>query len=114
MMVVSSLVTVIRRARPSWSRVMLSSFNPSSAETTSPPVRMAMSPSVDRRRSPNPGALTATAVKVPRSLLTTSVARASPSTSSATMSNGLLVAMTFSSTGNSSCTELIFWLASRM
>ena len=44
-----------------------------------------MSSSVRLRRSPKPGALTATAVNVPRSLFTTMVARASPSTSSATM-----------------------------
>ena len=41
------------------------------------------------RRSPKPGALTATEVKVPRSLLTTSVASASPSTSSETISSVL-------------------------
>ena len=42
-----------------------------------------MSVSIASRRSPKPGALTATELKVPRILLTTSVARASPSTSSA-------------------------------
>ena len=54
------------------------------------------------------GALTATEVNVPRILLTTSVARASPSTSSAMISSGLPVCMTFSSTGTRSCTALIF------
>ena len=41
------------------------------------------------RRSPKPGALTATDLNVPRILLTTSVARASPSTSSAMITSGL-------------------------
>ena len=44
---------------------------------------------------------------VPRILLTTSVERASPSTSSATMSSGLPVWTTFSSTGSRSWIELI-------
>ena len=48
-----------------------------------------MSCSIALRRSPKPGALTATDLKVPRILFTTSVARASPSTSSAMISSGL-------------------------
>jgi hypothetical protein len=40
------------------------------------------------RRSPKPGALTAATLRTPRSLLTTRVARASPSMSSAMMSRG--------------------------
>ena len=47
-----------------------------------------MSPSIALRRSPKPGAFTATEVKVPRILFTTSVASASPSTSSAMISSG--------------------------
>ena len=47
-----------------------------------------MSSSIALRRSPKPGALTAATLRPPRSLLTTSVASASPSTSSATMSSG--------------------------
>src|SRR5437588_377360 len=66
------------------------------------------------RRSPNPGALTATERNVPRILLTTSVARASPSMSSAMIRSGLPACMTFSSTGSMSCTALIFWLAMRI
>ena len=50
-----------------------------------------MSFSISLRRSPKPGALTAHTCSVPRSLLTTSVASASPSTSSAMMSSGLPV-----------------------
>ena len=48
-----------------------------------------MSCSIALRRSPNAGALTATAVNVPRILLTTRVDRASPSTSSAMMNERL-------------------------
>ena len=58
-----------------------------------------MSCSIALRRSPKPGALTATELNVPRILLTTRVARASPSTSSAMISSGLPACMTFSSTG---------------
>ncbi len=48
-----------------------------------------MSSSMALRRSPKPGAFTAAHLNVPRSLLMTSVARASPSMSSATISSGL-------------------------
>ena len=47
-----------------------------------------MSSSMALRRSPKPGALTAATLRPPRSLLTTSVASASPSTSSAMISSG--------------------------
>ena len=67
-----------------------------------------MSSSIRLRRSPKPGALTATAVNVPRSLLTTIVASDSPSTSSATISSGLPAWMTCSSTGRMSLTAPIF------
>ena len=73
-----------------------------------------MSSSMRLRRSPKPGAFTETPVKVPRSLFTTSVARASPSTSSAMISSGRPDWMTCSSTGSRSRTEPIFWLATRM
>ena len=62
-----------------------------------------MSSSMALRRSPKPGALTAATFKPPRSLLTTSVASASPSTSSAMMSSGLPVCTTASSTGSRGC-----------
>jgi hypothetical protein len=52
----------------------------------------AMSSSMALRRSPKPGALTAAILRPPRSLLTTSVASASPSTSSAMISSGLRTA----------------------
>ena len=73
-----------------------------------------MSSSMRLRRSPKPGALTATAVKVPRSLLTTIVASASPSTSSDTTSSGRPAWMTCSRTGRRSLTAPIFWFATRM
>ncbi len=56
----------------------------------------------------------ATELKVPRILLTTRVARASPSTSSAMMTSGLPDCMTFSSTGTMSRTAVIFEPTSRM
>ena len=73
-----------------------------------------MSVSMASRRSPKPGALTATDLKVPRILLTTSVARASPSTSSAMIASGLLVCMTFSSSGSRSLTVEILEETRRM
>ena len=105
MMVVVSLATTTLRARPSCWTWVFSSFRPISSATTSPSVRMAMSSSIRLRRSPKPGALTAMPVKVPRSLLTIRVARASPSTSSAMMSRGRPAWMTFSRMGSRSCTE---------
>ena len=89
MIVVSSLVTMTLSAWPSRVRSTFSSLRPISSETTWPPVRMAMSASIALRRSPKPGALTATELNVPRILLTTSVARASPSMSSAMITSGL-------------------------
>jgi hypothetical protein len=70
-----------------------------------------MSCSIALRRSPKPGALTATTLKVPRILLTTSVERASPSTSSAMTTSGLPAWTTFSSTGRTSAiAEILPWL----
>ncbi len=73
-----------------------------------------MSSSMALRRSPKAGALTATEVKVPRILLTTSVDRASPSTSSATTNSVPLAAMTFSSSGSRSFIDEILPLLMRM
>ena len=72
-----------------------------------------MSCSIALRRSPKPGALTAADLNVPRILLTTSVASASPSMSSAMITSGLPVCMTFSSTGTRSRTAVIFDETSR-
>ena len=73
-----------------------------------------MSCSIALRRSPKPGALTATDLKVPRILLTTRVDRASPSTSSAMITSGLPDCMTFSSSGSRSLTAEILELTIRM
>ena len=73
-----------------------------------------MSPSMALRRSPKPGALTATDLNVPRILLTTSVASASPSMSSAMIASGLPVCMTFSSSGSRSLTLEILPFTTRM
>ena len=81
---------------------------------TWPPVRTAMSFSISLRRSPKPGALTAATWSVPRSLLTTSVASASPSMSSAMMRSGLPICATFSSTGRRSFIDEIFFSWMRM
>ena len=86
-MVVLSLSTLTCLAWPSISKVASFSSMPTSEEMTVPPVRTAMSSSMAFLRSPKPGALTATQLKEPRSLLTTRVARASPSTSSAMISS---------------------------
>ena len=59
----------------------------SSLETYVPPVRTAMSLSISLRRSPKPGALTQTQLKLPRRRLTSRVDSASPSTSSAMMNS---------------------------
>jgi hypothetical protein len=62
-----------------------------------------MPSSIALRRSPNPGAFTVATLRPPRSLLTTSVASASPSTSSAMTTSGFVVWTTASSSGKSSC-----------
>ena len=79
-----------------------------------PAVTMAMSFSIALRRSPKPGALTAQQGSVPRSLFTTSVASASPSTSSAMISSGLPCWATSSSTFISSRIAEIFFSTIRM
>ena len=85
---VESLSTVTLADCPKTCIVASFKSKPRSSVTTVPPVRIAISSSMALRRSPNPGALTATTLKVPRILLRTSVGRASPSTSSAMISNG--------------------------
>ena len=114
MIVVSSLVATTRRALPRSSNVTESSLRPISSEITVPPVRIAMSRSISLRRSPKPGALTARTETVPRSLFTTSVARASPSMSSAMISIGRPCWTAFSRPGRRSGTALIFLSVMRM
>ena len=67
-----------------------------------------MSSSMALRRSPKPGALTATTFRMPRMVLTTRVASASPSTSSAMISSGRPALATCSSVGSRSRMLLIF------
>src|SRR3954467_4870749 len=108
MIVVFSLPTSMRLAWPRSASVTFSSVRPTSSEITLPPVRIAMSSSIALRRSPKPGALTATTFRMPRMVLTTSVASASPSTSSATISSGRPDLATCSSVGSRSRMLLIF------
>ena len=74
-----------------------------------PPVRTAMSSIMALRRSPKPGDLTAAICSVPRSLFTTRVARASPSTSSAMITSGRPDLATVWSSGSRSCRLEIFF-----
>jgi len=106
---VSFLVTTTLPARPRSASVTDSSLRPISSVITCPPVSTAMSCSIALRRSPNPGALTATTFSIPRSLLSTSVASASPSTSSATITNSRLPnCSSFSRIGTRSLAAEIF------
>ena len=74
-----------------------------------------MSPRLSFRLSPKPGALTAHTFSAPRSLLTASVASASPSQSSQMMSRSFLpVWSSRSSTGRMSFTADSFLSATRM
>eukprot|EP01139_Manchomonas_bermudensis_P006121 Amastigsp_a176505_14.p4 type:complete len:130 gc:universal Amastigsp_a176505_14:203-592(+) len=101
-MMVFSLPTSIRLAWPRSCSCTASSFRPTSSEITVPPVRIAMSSSMALRRSPKPGAFTAVVFRMPRMLFTTSVASASPSTSSAMISKGRPALATCSRVGSRS------------
>jgi hypothetical protein len=79
-----------------------------------PPVTTARSSRNALRRSPKYGALTATARIVLRTEFTTSVDRASPSTSSAMISTGLEAWATFSRIGSRSFRDEILSRYSRM
>ena len=112
--VVFSFSTRIFFASPRSLSVAFSSDKPTSSEMTLPPVRTAMSCNRALRRSPKPGALTAATLTMPRIVLTTSVASASPSTSSATKSNWRPALATASSSGNNSRTLEIFLSTNRI
>ncbi len=112
--IVSSLLILTCLARPNISTSTFFMSRPRSSETTWPPVKIAMSSSMALRRSPKPGALTATQVKVPRILFSTNVANASPSTSSATTSRGFPRCTIFSSRGSMSWILLILRSVSRI
>ena len=83
---------------------------PNSSVNISPPVRIAISSNIAFLLSPNPGALTATALKTFLIVLTTRVARASPSTSSAINNKDLPSRATCSKRGTISDIRLIFLL----
>ncbi len=105
---------VMRLAVPKCSRVVVSKSRPTSSEITVPPVKIAISSSIALRRSPKPGALHADTLTIPRMLLTTKVAKASPSTSSAIIINGLPALATASNTGNNSRMLEIFLSTNKM
>mmetsp|Transcript_72380 Transcript_72380/g.156547 ORF Transcript_72380/g.156547 Transcript_72380/m.156547 type:complete len:320 (+) Transcript_72380:173-1132(+) len=113
-MMVSSFVMVTVLQEPSWSRVMSSSLPPSSSLISSAPVRTARSLRIAFLLSPKPGDLRAHTFRPPRSLLTMSMARASLSTSSATMSRGFESFATCSRSGRIDCTVEIFLSKSMM
>ncbi len=90
-MIVFSLSIITFLAVPRSATVADSSLRPSSSEITVPPVRIATSSIIAFLLSPNPGAFTAAIFNVPRNLFTTSVAKASPSISSAIITRGFPV-----------------------
>ena len=112
--VVVSLETTTFRAWPSRSSLTFSSFMPTSSEMTCAPVSIAMSCSIALRRSPKPGAFTATDVEGAAHPVHDQRGEASPSTSSATTRSGFPACITFSRTGTSSWTLEIFLLTTRM
>ncbi len=112
--VVFSLVIVRRFAEPKCSKVADSRSKPTSSEITVPPVKIAMSCNIALRRSPKPGALQAATLTMPRMLFTTRVAKASPSTSSAIIINGLPAFATASSKGSNSRMFEIFLSTNKM
>ena len=73
-----------------------------------------MSSSLCSRRSPKPGARTATHWKIPLTWLCTSIDSAVPSTFSAMITSGRGLRITLSSSGISCCTLVIFSLHSKM
>ena len=112
--VVLSLSIITRLAVPSIPKTIFSRRIPVSSEMTCPFVSIPMSPNISFLRSPNPGALTAAILRPPRSLLTTNVDKASPSTSSAIIKSGRESSETFSRIGTKSCTALILPVLIRM
>ena len=111
---VLSLSTLTVVAVPRRSSVASLRSYPTSSLTTVPPVRIAISSIIAFLLSPKPGALTASTSMIPLSLLITSVARASPSTSSAMIISFLPCLTTCSSSGSSSWMFEIFLSVRRM
>ena len=95
-------------ALPKSSKVAFSKLSPTSSEITWPPVKIAISCNMAFLRSPKPGALTPATLTMPLMLLTTNVAKASPSMSSAITNKGLPDLATPSSSGNKSLMLDIF------
>mmetsp|Transcript_2999 Transcript_2999/g.7477 ORF Transcript_2999/g.7477 Transcript_2999/m.7477 type:complete len:201 (-) Transcript_2999:808-1410(-) len=111
---VSSFVMVTVLTPPSWVSSTSSSLASNSSEKSSVPVSTAKSCMMALRLSPKPGAFTAQTFKPPRNLLTMSMAKASPSMSSAITSNGFCTLATCSKIGRMEATEEILLLQSRM
>mmetsp|Transcript_18926 Transcript_18926/g.23844 ORF Transcript_18926/g.23844 Transcript_18926/m.23844 type:complete len:250 (-) Transcript_18926:84-833(-) len=111
---VSFLVTVSFLHDPRWDGLTSSNFIPVSSEMTVPPVSTARSCMVALRLSPKPGALTAQTLIPARNLLTTKVASASLSTSSATINNELCALTILSKIGTSCCKFETFFSTSKM
>ena len=112
--VVLSLSMVIFSEVPNISIVTFSKEKPRSSEITVPPVRMAMSSNIAFLLSPKPGAFTAAILSDPLNLLTTKVANASPSTSSAIINKGFPDCATGSNTGSKSFIAEIFLSNNKM
>ena len=93
---------------PKSSTVAPSRVSPTSSEITVPPVKMAISSSIAFLLSPKPGALHAAALTIPLKLLTTKVASASPSISSAIIKSGFPALATDSNKGSRSLMFDIF------
>ena len=72
-----------------------------------------MSSNIDFLLSPKPGAFTATTLRPPLNLLTTKVAKASPSTSSEIIIKGLLACTTDSKRGTIGCKFVNFFSTNR-
>lgn len=106
-----SFPIITLRANPNEFNSIFSKVNPASALITWPPVKIAKSSSKALRRSPNPGALTATTFKIPRILFIIRVAKASFSTLSLIINNGWFVFDINSNVGSKSCfTRVIFFV----
>ena len=108
MTVALSLFRTTLLAVPRSSMEAPSSERPTSSDITVPPVNIAISSSIAFLLSPKPGALQAAAFTIPLRLLTTKVASASPSMSSAIIKSGLPAFATDSSKGNKSLILEIF------
>ena len=106
--VVLSFVTSTLFAVPNISIEASFNSNPKSSVITVAPVNIAKSSNIALRRSPKPGALTATAVNVPLMRFNTIFVNASPSTSSATIKIGRLDWTTCSNKGSISWNDEIF------